>query len=54
MMKGRRRKECIYDTLKMPTQHNFVQAHNSLGAALELPPTRHRTTCYSIGVRMLC
>ncbi len=54
MMKRRWRKECIYDTLKMPTQHISVQARNSPGASLELSPTGHRTTCYSIGVGMLC
>ena len=41
-------------SLKMPTQDISVQAHNAPGAALELETTRHRTTCYSIGVRMLC
>ena len=54
MTRRRRRKGYIYDTLKMPTQAISMQAHNLLGAVLELQGTAHRTTCYSVGVRMLC
>ena len=54
MTKRRRRKGCIYDTLKMPTQAIFMQAQNLPGAVPELQGTAHRTTYYSVGVRMLC
>ena len=54
MMKRSWRKACIYDTLKMPTQAIFLHAQNLPGAALELQGTAHRTTCYPVGVRMLC